>query len=274
MDITNFFISIMMLTSCINSIQRDATKSVVFNDAAYGKIESVFQKSRIEGCFILYDIKNDTSIIFNQPRTVQQFLPASTFKIANSLIALECEVIGDENEIVMWDSVERKVPVWNKDHNLRSGIKYSVVWFYQELARRIGEERMQSWVDKIDYGNMEIGNEIDNFWLVGELRITPMEQLDFLKKFTAGDLPFKKEHIETVKEILIEDHNDRYVFRAKTGWANKGQPVGWYVGYINFEGKTYIFVNNIDINSDEDAKARKAIVREIFKELFNIDLMI
>ncbi len=274
MDITNFFISIMMLTSCINSTQRDAIKSVVFNDAAYNKIDSVFQKSGIKGCFILHDVINDTSIIYNQSRTVQQFLPASTFKIPNSLIALECKVIRDENEIISWDSVERFVPVWNKDHNLRTGIKYSVVWFYQELARRIGEERMQRWVKDIDYGNMDIGNRIENFWLDGELRITPMEQLEFLMRFSAGDLPFKQEHIETVQDILIEDQNDQYVFRAKTTWAVKGQPIGWYVGYFVMDQKTFIFVNNIDINSDEDANARKTVTREVFKELLDIELTI
>ena len=267
-----------MLSSCINSTQKEIKGSedslMIFNDSTYTIIEGVFQKRGINGCFILYDVENDTNIIYNQPRTVQQFLPAYTYKILNSLIALECRVIEDENEIISWDSVERFVPAWNKDQNLRTGIKYSVVWFYQELARRIGEARMQSWVDRIKYGNMDIGSEIDNFWLVGELRITPMEQLHFLKKFSNGDLPFNKEHINTVQEILIEDRNDQYVFRAKTGWADFGQPIGWYIGYIVYNGKTFIFVNNIDINSNEDAKARKAIVREVFKELLNIDLKV
>lgn len=133
---------------------------------------------------------------------------------------------------------------------------------------------MHSWVNSIGYGNMDIGEHIDDFWLVGDLRITPIEQLEFLKRFSASDLPFKKEHIKTVQEILIEDQNDRYVFRAKSGWADKGQPIGWYIGYIVIDGKTFIFVNNIDINSNEDAKARKVIVKDIFKALFNIELAI
>jgi beta-lactamase class D len=268
----------MMLSSCINSTKKEIKGSedsiLIFTDSTYTIIEEAFRKRGINGCFIMHDVENDTSIIYNQPRTVQQFLPASTYKIPNSLIALECRVIKDENEIIPWDSVGRFVPAWNKYHNLRTGIKYSVVWFYQELARRIGVVRMQNWVDRIKYGNMNIGDEIDSFWLVGELRITPMEQLHFLKKFSEGDLPFNKEHINTVQEILIEDRNDQYVFRAKTGWADKGQPIGWYIGYIVYDGKTFIFVNNIDIKSNEDAKARKAIVREVFKELFNIDLKV
>ena len=277
MDFHYFFIFILMFSSCIKSTRIDNSESssiIIFNGSTFNKIESAFRSREINGCFILYDEENDTSIIYNQSRTVQQFLPASTFKILNSLIALECGVIEDENEIIPWDSIERFVPAWNKDHNLRTGIKYSVVWFYKELARRIGEVRMKSWVDEIDYGNMKTGKEIDNFWLVGDLRISPMEQVEFLTRFSAGDLPFKKEHINTVQKILIEEQNDQYIFRAKTGWADSGQPVGWYVGYFVYEGRTFIFVNNIDINSNEDAKARKTIVKEIFMELFNLDLFI
>lgn len=269
-----FFILTIVLNSCINTSQKELDKTSIFNDNSLGKIEAEFLKSGIKGCFILHDVENDTSIIYNQARTTQQFLPASTFKILNSLIALECEVIQNENEIIAWDSVERVAPAWNKDHNLRTGIKYSVVWFYQELARRIGVERMQSWVNDIEYGNRNIGNKIDDFWLVGDLRITPMEQLEFLKRFSVGDLPFKQEHIKTVQEMLVEDQTDQYIFRAKTGWADKGQAIGWYVGYIILDGKTFIFINNIDINSNKDAKARQVIVKEIFKELLNIDLSI
>ena len=177
MDFHNFFIFILMFSSCIKSNRIDNSESsstIIFNDSTYNIIESVFKKRGINGCFILHDVENDTSIIYNQPRTVQQFLPASTFKIPNSLIALECGVIEDEYEIIPWDSIERFVPAWNKDHNLRTGIKYSVVWFYKELARRIGAGRMQSWVDEMDYGNRKIGDEIDNFWLINDLRISPM----------------------------------------------------------------------------------------------------
>ncbi len=161
MNLSYFFMLTMILSSCINSTQREINESAISplmsNDSSYSKIETVFQKRGITGCFILYDVQNDLHLFYNQPRTVQQFLPAFTYKIPNSLIALECGVIRDENEIIPWDSVERFVSAWNKDHNLRTGIKYSVVWFYQEFARRIGESRMQSWVLQLKrYSNRTI----------------------------------------------------------------------------------------------------------------------
>ena len=248
--------------------------SSVLYPGLISEIEASFSKRNIIGCFILYDLQNDTSIIYNQDRVKQKFLPASTFKILNSLIALECEVIKDENELIQWDSIERSVPVWNQDHTMTTGIKNSVVWFYQELARRVGGERMQLWVDSVSYGNQQIGKNMDDFWLVGDLRISPLQQVEFLKKFVTEDLPFREDIIKTVKEILIEDKTDAYVFRAKTGWATFGIPVGWYIGYIEINEDAYIFVNNIEIRDSADAKERKEITKEVFNEVFNIDLNI
>lgn len=271
-----FLAVLIVLSGCSNYSKKEESSrnSSLMHPDIVSKIEASFSKRNINGCFILYDLKNDSSVIYNAKRARQKFLPASTFKILNSLIALECEVINDENELIQWDSVERSIPVWNQDHNMKTGIKNSVVWFYQELARRIGERRMQLWVDSVGYGNQKIGNNIDDFWLVGELRITPMEQVRFLKKLIAEDLPFKKDVIKTVKEILIEDKDDRYTFRAKTGWADYGTPVGWYVGYIEIDGRAYAFVNNSEIRDNTDAQARKEITKEVFKAVFNIDLNI
>jgi beta-lactamase class D len=116
-------------------------------------------------------------------RAKERFLPASTFKIFNSLAALESGVIKDQDEIIKWDSIPRGWEKWDMDHNLRSAIKYSAVWFYQELARRIGEEKMRSYINKTGYGNKNIEGGIDLFWLQGELKISAMEQIEFLKKF-------------------------------------------------------------------------------------------
>lgn len=276
MRILKFIAVIIALSGCSNFSKNEKTSitSSVLYPGLISKIEASFSRRNINGCFILYDLQNDTSVIYNQDRANQKFLPASTFKILNSLIALECEVIMDENEVILWDSVERSFSIWNQDHTLKTGIKNSVVWFYQELARRIGEERMQKWVDSVGYGNQQISKEIDNFWLVGDLRISPLEQVEFLKKFIVEDLPFQDDIIKTVKEILIVDKTDAYVLRAKTGWATFGIPVGWYIGYIKIKGDTYIFVNNIEIRDSTDARARKEITREVFKAIFNIDLSI
>jgi len=268
--------AIVFLAGCTNFSKNDVSTTApsVLNPRLIPEIKASFYKRDINGCFILHDMENDTSIIYNQKRSKQQFLPASTYKILNSLIAMECKVVKDENEIIYWDSLKHPVAIWNQSHNMKTGIKYSVVWFYQELARRIGEERMQYWVNRAGYGNQQIGQNIDDFWLVGDLKITPLEQVEFLKQLVNEELPFTSENIKKVKEMIIEDEHDGYVFRAKTGWADFGIPVGWYIGYIEIKDHTYIFVNNIEIRSNQDAKARKEITREIFNAIFDIDLNI
>lgn len=271
-----FLASIILLNSCSPSSNKEKVnhEDLLFNAALIKEIESSFSTREINGCFVLHDMGKSKTLIYNKERAEQSFLPASTFKILNSLIALECGIVKDENEVIKWDGIERSVSIWNQDHNMKTGIKHSVVWLYQELARRIGGERMQSYVNRAGYGNQQIGSAIDNFWLVGNLRITPLEQVGFLTRFVEEDLPFAKENIRIVKEILIADSRDNYIFRAKTGWADFGTPIGWHVGYIEIDEAKYIFVNNIEIRDNDDAGARKEITKEVFNTVFNIELKI
>lgn len=232
------------------------------------QFQELFVSNEVKGAFLLYDLKNDTTVVFNEPRTKIGYIPASTFKIINSLIALETAVIKDEDETIKWDGKERFAKIWNQDHNLRSGIKYSVVWFYQELARRIGEERMQYYIDSVGYGNQDIRGGIDLFWLNGNIRITMQQQVEFLKKLYKNDLPFSQRSMDIVKDIMIHTKTEDYILRAKTGWAARIEPnIGWFVGYLERKDNVYFFVNNIDINNNEDLKARKKITMQILKKL-------
>ncbi len=257
-----------------SSVTEHAELIINFSDSSQTVINEAFTKRGIEGCFILYDLKKDTSLFYNSARLDQMFLPASTFKIANSLIALECKAVKDVNEIILWDGEERIVPAWNQDQTMRTAFKYSAVWFYQELARRIGEDEMSKWVKKLHYGNETIGPHIDDFWLVGDLRISPQQQVDFLKKLINEDLPARKKNIAFVKEIMVEESSDRYVLRGKTGWADIGTPVGWYVGWLEISGNNYVFVMNMDILEPGDQIYRKEVTKEILNEIFQIDLSI
>jgi beta-lactamase class D len=247
---------------------------IVLSDTTYGLIKHGFEKRGVSGCFILRDISKDTSVVYNPGRAKESFLPASTFKIANSLIALECKAVKGVNEVITWDGQERIVPAWNADHTMRTAIRYSVVWYYQELARRIGKTQMEKWVKKLKYGNQTIGPNIDDFWLVGDLRITSEQQIDFLERLIRNDLPVKQKNIDMVKEILIEESNERYTLRGKTGWADFGTPVGWYVGWLDLGANSYIFVLNMDLREPGEQIYRKEIAMEILNEIFRINLEI
>ena len=231
-----------------------------------------FNETGLEGTFVLQKLNSDTTRVYNSNRSIKQYLPASTFKILNSLISLETKAIKNENEIIKWDGVQRFYDKWNMDQSLQSALKYSCVWFYQELARRIGEEKMQYYLDTVKYGNSKIGSEIDIFWLEGELRISAIEQIEFLNKFLNNDLPFSDQNFEIVKGIMLVDSTDNYKLYAKTGWtARVHEQIGWYVGFLERNTEIWVFAMNIDIKEDKDSKFREELTRKIlsFEGLLN-----
>lgn len=246
-------------------LSQQQTKSTWQERPDFGKY---FQKAGVKGTFLLYNLKQNRYFVYNPQRANSQFVPASTYKILNSLIALETGVVRDENEVIKWDGVKREIPAWNKDQTMKTAIKDSVVWFYQELARRIGQQRMQRYINLANYGNRNISGSIDRFWLDGGLRITPKEQIDFLVKLYQNKLPFSQRSIAIIKDIIINEKTSNYVLRGKTGWGTAVNPqVGWYVGYLERDNDVYFFAINMDINKQEDTKARINITKSILQDL-------
>ena len=227
-----------------------------------------FKEADVEGSFLLYDQKQNRYLAYNTARCRTRFSPASTFKIFNSLVALETGVIKDENEVIPWDSVQRDIKEWNQDHTLRSGIKYSVVWLYQELARRVGHEKMQAYLDSAGYGNHTIGNKVDMFWLDGSLRISQEEQIAFLEKLHRNDLPFSRRSIDIVKDIMTLEETPQWIYRGKTGWALRDSVnTGWFVGYLERGDDTWFFATNIEMDGNRTLPTRQEITRKILQHL-------
>jgi beta-lactamase class D len=160
--------------------------------------------------------------------------PASTFKIPNSMIGLETGVIPDAEFVIPWDGVKRSVEAWNHDHTLRTAIRDSAVPYYQELARRVGLQPMQSWVKRLGYGNMQIGDVVDRFWLDGPLAISALEQVEFLRRVDRAQLPISERTRQIVLDITIRGQVDGRTLHGKTGWAYPGKPseIGWFVGWV------------------------------------------
>jgi beta-lactamase class D len=242
-------------------------------DLANPNFAKHFQNLGIEGSIVIYDLKGDRTFQHNPKRNSTAFLPASTFKILNSLIALETKAIPDELALLTWDGIPRAIPDWNRDLNLREAYKLSTVWFYQVLARRVGYSTMQKWVTAAQYGNQTIGKseDIDKFWLQGELRITPQEQTRFLRRLYANELPFSQKTIAKVKDLMIMEQTPDYTIRGKTGWvgfedSTKPQ-VGWVVGYVEKGTNVYFFAVNVDLKKKLDASARMSLMRHCLKDL-------
>jgi len=202
---------------------------------------------------VLYDLNGNRYIRYNPERCAERFLPASTFKIINSLIGLESGVIPDENYVIKWDGTPYDdIPSWNQDHTLKTAIQNSVVWYYQELARRVGKEKMQHYVDLVHYGNQDISGQIDTFWLEGGLRISTDEQVEFLKRLYQGDLPFSQRSLNIVKEILVLEKTASYQLSGKTGSVQRLTPhEGWFMGYLETSGNVYFFAANFESSSPD-----------------------
>jgi beta-lactamase class D len=203
------------------------------------------------GTFVGYKTDDYLIIASDKERSGQAFLPASTFKIPNSLIALETGVVGDhDKDVFKWDGVKRSIVAWNQDHTLRSAIAASAVPVYQEIARRIGAERMQKYVDLFEYGNRNIGGGIDQFWLTGELRIDPIQQIDFVDRLRRGVLPVSKRSQDLVRDILPVMKVGDATIRSKSGLlgAELGKPsLGWLVGWAEKGSAQTVFALNLDV---------------------------
>jgi beta-lactamase class D len=223
------------------------------------------------GTFVGYRTDDYLIIASDKDRSGQAFLPASTFKIPNSLIALETGLVGDpDKDVFKWDGVKRSIEAWNRDHTLRSAIAASVVPVYQEIARRIGVERMQKYVDLFEYGNRNIGGGIDQFWLTGEMRIDPVQQIDFVDRLRRGVLPVAKRSQDLVRDILPVTKAGDATIRAKTGLlgAELGKPsLGWLVGWAEKGSAQTVFALNMDIREPRHVADRMKLAQQCLTDI-------
>jgi beta-lactamase class D len=225
------------------------------------EIEKIFKNKQIDGTIVIESLNTKKIYIYNDQRAEMFFSPASTFKIPNTLIALN-EGVVTKDSVIIWDKKIREYESWNKDQTLLTAFKSSCVWCYQEFASKIGVEKYEKYLKKLDYGNKNIGNDVTRFWLDESLKITTFEQIKFLERLYINDLPFKIEDMNTLKEIMIDEKNENFTIRAKTGWEGK---YGWYVGYIETKDDVWFFAMNIDTKSKDDLPKRKAITLETLK---------
>lgn len=226
------------------------------------------------GTFVGYKVDDYLIIASDKVRSGEGKLPASTFKIPNSIIALETGVVADpDKDVFKWDGVTRSIEAWNKDHTLRSAIAASAVPVYQEIARRIGPERMQKFVDLFDYGNRDIGGGIDQFWLTGNLRIDPIQQIDFVDRLRRGVLPVSARSQELVRGILPVTKVGDATIRAKSGLlgAEQGKPsLGWMVGWAEKGSQQTVFAMNMDCKTPEHIAARMAVTQQCLTDIVAI----
>ncbi len=200
--------------------------------------EALLADRGLRGTFVLRRRGEPGDLVAFPDLADEPFAPASTFKIPNSLIGLETGVVPGEGFTLPWDGEPRSIEAWNRDHDLASAMAESVVWYYQEVARRVGLERMRDWVARLGYGNAEVGAVVDAFWLEGPLAITAREQVGFLDRLTAGQLPVSDRSVEVLRRVMPSRRVGRATVLAKTGTALRAPSChAWLVGWVETDGE-------------------------------------
>lgn len=259
--------SLLLLSSLI---------ALLFNSCNVNKariddgLKKYFDAKNVDGCFTMLNNADGAITVYNMALDTTRLTPASTFKIVNSLIALQTGVATDENMVIKWDGITRPVKDWNRDMNMKQAFKVSCVPYYQEIARRIGPDTMRRWIDSLSYGNKRMDGPIDSFWLNNQLKISPDEQLGLMKKLYFDQLPFRKSVQQAVRDMMVQENNTAYKLSYKTGWGfdEKGDNVGWVTGWIEENRHVYFFVTLVrtpDRKIDMQ-RVRLDITRDILKE--------
>lgn len=231
-------------------------------------IAQLFGEAAVNGTFVLYDTASDRYVGHDAGRAATRFVPASTFKIPNALIGLARGSVRDVDEALPYGGAPQPFPQWAWDMGLREAIAMSNVPVFQALARRTGLGPMREEVERLDYGNGEIGDRVDRFWLDGPLAISAIGQVRFLDRLARGALPLPTEVQAAVRGIVLLEQGEGWALYGKTGWQNAPDAgVGWWVGWVEREDRIYPFALNLDVRNPDDAAKRVPLGKQSLRAL-------
>lgn len=227
------------------------------------QIARLLADQQISGTLVISALHSGKTYIHDNTRAAQRFTAASTFKIPNSLIALQLGLVNGPNAPFKWDGTRYSIANWNQDQTLASAFRVSCVWCYQQLARQIGKAAYREWLTRIGYGALREPFALTTFWLDGSLTISALEQVAFLKQVYRRQLPFSPASYDTLREIMRSEQNTNFTLYAKTGLAADSLPkIGWYVGFVETAQDVWFFATNLDITADAQLPLRLQLTRE------------
>ncbi|GLR15753.1 class D beta-lactamase [Portibacter lacus] len=228
--------------------------------------QDILDSANVAGSILLYDLEKNTFYSNDFDHASKSFIPASTFKIPNSLMALELGIVEDGSTEFKWDGQVRSVENWNQDLTFKQAFHYSCVPCYQKIARNIGVERLSKYTEDFGYGHLDINSSnVDMFWLEGSSSISQMQQIDFLKRFYLGELPISERTERIAKEMMAEKNGKDFKLIGKTGLSMSG--VGWYVGYLEKDGNTYFFATNLQMKEDTPYAVRRGVTMAALEDM-------
>ena len=266
----------LIFFSCNNSVKNTSEKDTIENKTAtreiIDEIQTLIDSSNSLGSVLIFKPSANTYYSNDFEWAEKGHLPASTFKIPNSIVALELGIIENDSSMFFWGGEDRFQERWERDMNFKEALQLSCVPCYQYLAREIGTERMINTLENIGYPGMVIdSSNIDLFWLQGESRITSFQQIDFLERFYNQELPISKNTFSNVKTMLLKEENEGFNLSGKSGWSyTNGVDNCWFIGYLEKEGEVYFFATNLQPPVDVDLNMYAQIRYEITINAFNI----
>ncbi|TNE53828.1 MAG: class D beta-lactamase [Bacteroidetes bacterium] len=254
--------------SSISPIKQEIDKEIQVPE-----FQTMIDSSHVRGAVLIYDLGDHKYYSNDYQWARKGHLPASTFKIANSIIALETGVAESDSSLFKWNGEKRRLKTWEQDLILKEAFHFSCVPCYQEIARKIGVKKMNQHLSKFDYGNMVVDSgNIDLFWLEGASRISQLQQIDFLKRLYQSELPISDRTEMIMKRMMIIENNDSLRISGKTGWSIQNDiHNGWFVGCLEIKDKAYFFATNIESTKQSDldrfADLRKNLTMRALKQL-------
>jgi beta-lactamase class D len=264
-----------LLLSCTNNNSEPETNKTILieNEIVKSEFQSILDSANVKGSILFYDLQEDKYYSNDFEWSKKGQLPASTFKIPNSIIALETGIIEHDSTIIIWDGEKRRNKNWEQDLIFRDVLHFSCVPCYQKIAKEIGVEKMREYLDLFNYGSINVDStNLDMFWLEGKSRINQFQQIGFLKTFYQSQLAISNRTEKIMKRMMVIEENSELKTSGKTGWSYSNEKDnGWFVGYMESHEKIYFFATNISPKENSDinlfAESRTKVTYKAFNEL-------
>ena len=270
---TAFLMVTVLLTSLAPLLSANAAKDDYYGwDTSHKNINVIDLSSCFqgyEGSFVLYNMAQDTWNIYDMDRAALRVSPDSTYKIYDALIGLEAGVITPEDSTMEWNRELYPFQEWNTDQTLQSAMSASVNWYFQEIDKQLGTSAIDRYIREIRYGNENTKGGLSSYWMESSLKISPIEQVELLRKLYENSLGFRTKNIDTVKDSILLSSSKAGNLYGKTGTGCiDGMDVnGWFIGYVEAPDNTWFFAANIAANDDASGNSAAEITRHILSKI-------
>lgn len=270
---TAFLMVTVLLTSLAPLLSANAAKDDYYGwDTSHKNINVIDLSSCFqgyEGSFVLYNMAQDTWNIYDMDRAALRVSPDSTYKIYDALIGLEAGVITPEASTMEWNRELYPFQEWNADQTLQSAMSASVNWYFQEIDKQLGTSAIDRYLREIRYGNENTKGGLSSYWMESSLKISPIEQVELLRKLYENNLGFGIQNVNAVKDSILLSSSEAGNLYGKTGTGCiDGKDVnGWFVGYVEAPDNTWFFAANIAANGGASGSSAAEITRHILSKI-------